>query len=238
MFILTKIIGNDRNTNESNYLYMNLLNKSVGIALSIIFLGFQNLQAQENRNFKLADNEVTVICSEAEIGESGEINGVVYTRRTSDKISPENAATTCTSGITNMSKLFSKQEEFNENISSWDVSKVDSMNGMFSGAQSFNQDLEFWDVSSVKDMSYMFDGATSFSGNISTWNVSNVTTMKGMFRYAVAFKRDLKAWDVSLVTDMSEMFSGASAFDGSILVFVVFALPLGMLGIACRLPFE
>jgi len=42
--------------------------------------------AQENPNFYLAENEVTVMCPDAEVGETGEVDGVVYTKRTRDQI--------------------------------------------------------------------------------------------------------------------------------------------------------
>ena len=47
-------------------------------------------------------------------------------------------------------------ENFNEDISSWDVSNVTNMEDMFYSASSFNQPLEKWDVSNVTNMEYMF----------------------------------------------------------------------------------
>eukprot|EP00963_Diacronema_lutheri_P014621 scaffold3371_cov802-Pavlova_lutheri.AAC.1 len=52
--------------------------------------------------FTLHPNGVTVLCPNAGFGETGTVNGVVYTKRTKEQITPANAATTCTSGITDM----------------------------------------------------------------------------------------------------------------------------------------
>ena len=50
-----------------------------------------------------------------------------------------------TSEITDMSRLFLKNADFNEDISRWDVSSVTSLHGTFQGATSFNQQLGgFW----------------------------------------------------------------------------------------------
>ena len=46
-----------------------------------------------------------------------------------------------TSEVTDMSKLFSKAENFNSPISNWDVSNVTNMYGMFHEAIAFNQPI-------------------------------------------------------------------------------------------------
>ena len=56
--------------------------------------------------FSLDANGITVRCPDAAIGATGEVQGTTYTKRTRDQITDENAATTCTSGITDMSELF------------------------------------------------------------------------------------------------------------------------------------
>jgi len=61
-----------------------------------------------------------------------------------------------TSRITNMSSLFYRYYNFNEDISRWNVSNVRTMSEMFYEAISFNCDLSNWDVRNVKDMTCMF----------------------------------------------------------------------------------
>ena len=50
-------------------------------------------------------------------------------------------------------------ENFNGNISSWNVSNVTAMNSMFKAAFNFNGDISSWVVGNVTDMSYMFYNA-------------------------------------------------------------------------------
>jgi len=107
-------------------------------------------------------------------------------------------------------------DNFNEDLSKWDVSKVTDMNCMFCGAKSFNGDISEWDVSNVTDMGCMFGGAESFNGDISEWDVSKVTVMNNMFDSAKSFNRDISRWDVSEVTVMWTMFCGAKSFNGDI----------------------
>ena len=135
--------------------------------------------------FYLAANGVTVMCPDADVGQTGEVNGIVYTKRSRSQINALVAAkdyaslsTTCTSGITDMPLpyLFAGVSLFNQDISSWDVSKVTNMDRMFAGAAAFNQDISSWDVSSVTAMVDMFYNATSFNQDLSGWCVSNIAS--------------------------------------------------------------
>ena len=117
--------------------------------------------------------------------------------------------------VTNMSVMFS-ETVFNQDISSWDVSSVSNMSAMFFYASSFNQDIGGWDVSNVINMRQMFHRAENFNQNISSWDVSKVEQMYLMFSYAFLFNQDISAWNVSNVTDMSYMFSSATAFNQDI----------------------
>jgi hypothetical protein len=89
--------------------------------------------AISNPNFSVAPNGITCLCTDAAIGETGEltINGVTqtYTKRTraqlealidADQNDPQ-IALTCTSGIIDMSELFFEKTQFNQDISTWDV---------------------------------------------------------------------------------------------------------------------
>jgi len=187
--------------------------KKTAFITILLSLFVTSLAAQD---FYLDDNGVTVRCEDADIGDTDQVNGVTYTKRTADQITIENAATTCTSGIEDMNSLFSFSFDFNGDISSWDVSSVTNMADMFRQATSFDGDISSWDVSSVTTMSSMFSGAELFNGDLSSWDVSSVTVMTSMFSAARSFNQDIGDWDVSSVTEMGSMFSGANSFDQDI----------------------
>ncbi len=177
--------------------------------------------------FVLAANGVTVECPDVPVGYSGVFNGVTYTKRdrfllqtlvsqgsSTGDFSP--LASSCTSGVSDLSLLFVGQGEFNEDISSWDVSSVTNLRGTFNQATSFNADLSAWDVGNVTDMLGLFQSARAFSADISAWNTASVTSMHTAFNAATAFNADISAWNVSSVTSMVGMFSGADRFNASI----------------------
>lgn len=116
------------------------------------------------------------------------------------------------SQVTNFSRVFKCQDQFNEDISEWDMSNATTLNMMFNGASSFNQDLSQWNTSRVTKMIGTFSRAFSFNGDISTWDTSQVTSISGMFYRAKSFNGDISRWDTSKVTGMSMMFYGASSF--------------------------
>jgi len=199
------------------------------LLLGLLFgwMGTTILYGQEG-NFFLHENGVTVMCPDAEVGDTGEINGIAYTKRTRDQITEENASTTCTSGVIDMSEMFMDKLTFNEDITHWDVSSVTDMRQMFWDS-SFNQPIGDWDVSSVTDMSQMFVrtdfnqpigewdvssvtnmfamfGGSSFNQPIGEWSVSNVTNMADMFAFTTNFNQPIGEWDVSSVTAMYQMF--------------------------------
>ncbi len=117
------------------------------------------------------------------------------------------------SNVSDISWMFLELSSFNQDISQWNTSNVIDMSYMFAEAESFNHDLSSWDVSNVTDMSFMFGVASSFNQPLAGWNTSNVTDMSWMFYGADSFNQDLGDWDVSNVTDMSDMFERAESFD-------------------------
>ncbi len=113
-------------------------------------------------------------------------------------------------------KLFEGRDDFNQDISNWDISNVSDISWMFLELSSFNQDISQWNTSNVIDMSYMFGEAESFNQDLSSWDVSNVTDMSFMFGVASSFNQPLAGWNTSNVTDMSWMFYGADSFNQDI----------------------
>ena len=173
--------------------------------------------------FSLDSNGLTVLCPTASVGDTGEIDGITYTKR--DRLALDALIqardwtairTTCTSGIQDMSQLFYNVYEPFEDITTWDVSSVTNTYRMFYNAGFFDQDIGHWNVSSITDMSGMFDGAFMFNQDISGWDVSNVTNMQGVFSSAAAFNQDISGWDVSNVTNMLSMFFDANNFNQDI----------------------
>jgi hypothetical protein len=67
----------------------------------------------------------------------------------------DDVTSVCTSNITDFSRLFfvfrnsNTANNFNQDISKWDVSNGSNFNEMFAGSSSFNYNLNGWDVSSA-----------------------------------------------------------------------------------------
>ena len=87
------------------------------------------------------------------------------------------------------------------------------MRSLFFSANNFNHDISQWDVSNVRVMEFMFAFNIGFDSNLSTWDVSRVTTMASMFRGARSFDQDLSSWNVASLTTMEQMFQDAISFN-------------------------
>ena len=166
----------------------------------------------------LAENGVTVKCPDANVGDTGTVNGKVYTvvdeAQLRDMISKDEDVTcVCTSKVTDMSGMFNSATAFNQDISSWDTSNVIDMNYMFNSARAFNQNIGNWDTSSVTDMEGMFRAAGTFNQDIGIWDTSSVTIMASMFQYGSVFDQDIGNWDTSNVTKIHLMFEQATVFN-------------------------
>ena len=215
----------------------NFLGEFYGNEISFITIG-----CPENNPIYIDDNGVTIkACENADIGDTGVLNGVTYTvvdeamlRELSTSLYPQAVTTRVTdmslffyefgfvedisswdvSNVTDMSLMF-YNSTLNQNLSSWDVSNVTTMEGMFNSSV-FNQDISSWDVSNVTNMEGMFYTSFNnsvFNQDISSWDVSNVTNMSYMFGFASAFNQPIGNWDVSNVTSMISMFSNATSFN-------------------------
>jgi surface protein len=118
------------------------------------------------------------------------------------------------SKITDMSYIFGNHfQNFEGDISGWDVSNAENMRGMFDGCKKFNCDISDWDVSNVEDMSWMFAEAESFNQNLSRWKVGKVKQMYATFCEAKSFNYPLNDWDVSSVLSMESLFASAESFN-------------------------
>lgn len=93
-------------------------------------------------------------------------------------------------------------------LSGWDVSKSTNFNGMFTQASNFvGVGVDSWNVSNATNIAFMFSGCELFNININGWDTSNVTNMAGVFETTPAYNQPLNNWDVSNVTDMYQMFN-------------------------------
>jgi surface protein len=124
------------------------------------------------------------------------------------------------SRVIDFSSLFDKfagyinDDNFNKDISKWNMSSATTLESMFLGQNLFNQPIGSWDVSSVTNMRRVFTFNDSFDQNINSWDVSNVTDMFQMFAQTKAFNQPLNNWDVSKVTTMGGMFlQNSGVFD-------------------------
>ena len=142
-----------------------------------------------------------------------------YVARNKDDIKQKIAANAypanriVTTRVTEMERLFSSNNTFNQDIWNWDISNVTNMRGMFDWAKAFNQPLDYWDTHNVTDMRDMFHYAITFNQSLNNWDISNVTFMSSMFHHATAFNQPLNNWNTSHVIDMADMFRLATSFN-------------------------
>lgn len=128
-------------------------------------------------------------------------------------------------GVTRMDSTFNNCQQFNGDITTWNVSNVTTFVynaagfriGMFNNCQSFNQDIGGWDVSLSTDMSGMFTNCRVFDQDLSNWYMDNKTELGAMFNGCFAFNNGgsdgIKNWNVSNCIDFYQMFYNARAFN-------------------------
>ena len=115
-----------------------------------------------NNPIYLDTNGVTIkACDDANVGDTGVINGVTYTVVDEAMLramvaNEEDVTKVVTTKVTDMSECFLLLGKFNQHISSWDVSSVTDMSYMFYNADAFNQAIGNWDVSNVTNMKLCF----------------------------------------------------------------------------------
>ena len=202
-----------RGATQSTYVLTNSdVGRKISVRVTAAKAGFETTRVTSDPTspilalFRLAENGVTVICPEAEIGAIGTVRGRTFTKRSVGDITVRNAATTCTSGITDMSAIFFEAHSFNQDIGSWDTSSVTTMRAMFYDARAFNRNIGAWDTSNVTDMWQMFSKARSFNQDLGRWDTSKVTNMAGMFSES-RFNRNIGSWKTQNVENMAGMFA-------------------------------
>lgn len=98
-------------------------------------------------------------------------------------------------------------------LGGWKTSRVTNMLGMFLGCDEFNGNVSTWDVSRVVTFETTFEYCPRWVvGDLSQWKPSGALNMVKMFKDAHAFNSNLSAWNVSRVTDMTEMVRRQSVF--------------------------
>ena len=161
---------------------------------------------EESYDFYLLPNEVTVVCdTDTPIGWEGEVNGIVYTRRIAScidplvyrvqtvggiknieqyLITPENASTSCTTGVTTMGQLFQFCKGITDlDISHFDTREVLNMQNMLRDSD-FNGEIEDWNVEKVLDMTNMFLNNTTFNRSLNRWYPNSIRPggLHGIFK--------------------------------------------------------
>jgi len=128
-----------------------------------------------------------------------------------------------TSQVTNLDHLFSvgrdaTLENFDADISNWNVESVTSMKKLFFGNQEVSKlSLHSWNVAQVTDASFAFAKTKQFEGRgLGNWNLASLVNASHMFSEAEAFNgKGVHAWDVPSLQDATRMFHGAKTFQGS-----------------------
>ncbi len=111
-------------------------------------------------------------------------------------------------------RMFRACDNFNGDLSNWDVSGVASLAQVFFGCLAFTgKGLENWDISSANRIDYMFFNCSVFNGQIGGWDTSGVSNMKYTFQLCSIFNQDISSWNTSLVTQMTSMFQEAYEFN-------------------------
>ena len=203
------------------------MKKLLYIFLTVLIVGCSGEDGGDNNQSScpiyLDSNGITIkACDDANVGDTGVINGVTYTVVDEGMLremvaNEEDVTKLATTKVTNMSRMFyinyDTESYFNQPIGNWDTSNVTDMYRMFNLATSFDQPIGNWDVSNVIDMRGMFEYSSSFNQPIGNWDVSNVYDMVRIFQNALAFNQPIGNWDVSNVVDMRGMFEYSPSFN-------------------------
>lgn len=120
-----------------------------------------------------------------------------------------------TSKVTNMNDLFirSLYEDFNGDISSWDVSNVKSFSSMFYNCTKFNCDISRWNPESGKEFIGMFERCYMFNQDLNNWDMRNAVDLSAMFRFCKDFNKSIDRWELYNAKHIDEMFYNCTKFN-------------------------
>ena len=122
-----------------------------------------------------------------------------------------------TSAVTDMSKMFSKDERLADlDLQGFNTESVEDMSEMFTGTAIAELDLSNFKTSALKNMKNMFaDCPELFSVNFGAdFDTSHVTDMSGLFQNVwYITELDLSKFDTSSVTSMASMFEGMESLE-------------------------
>ena len=107
------------------------------------------------------------------------------------------------------------------NVNLWDTSGITNFFGMFQDCDNFDEDVSGFDMTNAQSCWVMFLACTSFnnggSPNINDWNItSSCTNLRTMFANCAVFNQPIGGWDVSGVTTFRTMLLQCPAFDQSL----------------------
>jgi hypothetical protein len=92
------------------------------------------------------------------------------------------------------------------NVPSTLPSSVNDISLIFANTEQFNQDLSSWDLSNITSMIAMFYNAKKFN-NLVNWTMPKQScSMLNCFLDAILFNQDISDWDVSKITNLQEAF--------------------------------
>ncbi|MCG8583022.1 MAG: DUF285 domain-containing protein, partial [Bacteroidales bacterium] len=119
-----------------------------------------------------------------------------------------------TANFEDMTRMFMRAENFNQNVSGWNVNNVTTLEGMFQNAKKFNNGDKplNWTFNSVSDIDKVFMNATAFNQPV-TWNLDGAESLVSMFEGATAFNQDVSNWNVSSIRNLQAMFKNATGFN-------------------------
>lgn len=106
-----------------------------------------------------------------------------------------------------------KKYGMDANLNHIDTSRVQSLLRMFYGLENFNGDVSLWDVSNVFCFDECFYMCGKFNCDLSGWNVSKGDSFRRMFFGCGLFNRDLSGWNIKYnwYTNLWDMFKGCPA---------------------------